>query len=102
MPKSALPILAALFLVGCTETILKADSSPAFLAGYNDGCASGSASVDPNAPPKAITRNPARYNAEPDYANGWQNGLRECNGSNLANNPNNPMEQEDVFGQDWY
>lgn len=102
MPKTIAPALIALLLTGCTETLLKADSSPAFVDGYNDGCATGSAKLDPNATPNHPVKNAARYNAEPDYANGWQNGLRECDGSDMANNPNNPNEQIDVFGEDWY
>ncbi|BBL76698.1 hypothetical protein [Methylomagnum ishizawai] len=102
MPKSALPALLALFLAACAENPLRADSSPAFLAGYNDGCATGSARLDPKAPPQTTVLNKNRYNSEPDYASGWQNGLRECDGTHLTDNPNNPNEQVDIFGQDWY
>ncbi len=102
MPKLAAPLLIAIVISGCAEVILKAESSPAFVAGYNDGCASGSSTVDTTSLTNTYTKNAARYNAEPDYANGWQNGYRECNGSELRSNPNNPMEQVDHFGPGWY
>jgi hypothetical protein len=101
MRKLAAPLFIALLAAGCGggEELLKSDTSPSFVDGYNDGCASGSASVEANPAATAVpVRNQARYNNEPDYALGWQNGQRECNGANMELNPNNPMEQTDDFG----
>jgi hypothetical protein len=43
--------------------------SPAFRAGYADGCASVDA---------ARRRDDARFKAEPDYAQGWRDGNDIC------------------------
>jgi hypothetical protein len=97
----AFTLLIPLLATGCAEPepIIKADTTPAFADGYRDGCASGSAATLQSLA-KAV-KDEARYNADPDYAVGWQNGNRECDGGSLDENPNNPMEQIDTFGQEW-
>jgi hypothetical protein len=90
--------LIAPIVTGCGEQMLKVESSQAYKDGYNDGCASGSAAV--NALAGQFTKNMDRYNSEPDYANGWLNGERVCNSTDLTINPNNPFEQRDISGPD--
>jgi hypothetical protein len=81
-------------LAACGDQFLRAGSSQAYLDGYNDGCTNGSSTASNLT--GQFTRNEARYNSEPDYASGWLNGNRECNGENLRANPNNPLEQIDL------
>lgn len=83
-------------LAGCGDELLRQQANPAFATGYDDGCKNGS-SMASNLTGQFI-RNEARYNSEPEYARGWQNGNRACNGENLQQNPNNPMEQIDIDG----
>ncbi|MGZ8218831.1 hypothetical protein [Methylomagnum sp.] len=96
MPKLIALCLTASFLMACSEGLLREASSPAYADGYRDGCANGSSTASNLTGQR--TRDEARYNAEPDYAQGWQNGDRECNGENLETNPNNPMEPIDLDG----
>jgi hypothetical protein len=96
MHKIMISFLTVSALTGCGEGMPRLGSSQAYLDGYEDGCANGSSTAG-NLSGQLI-RNEARYNSEPDYATGWSNGNRECNGENLRVNPNNPMEQIDIDG----
>jgi hypothetical protein len=91
-----LPVAAAVLsvLTACGNNFLHFGSTHAYADGYNDGCTNGSSTASNLT--GQLTRNEARYNSEPDYASGWLNGNRECNGTNLRFNPNNPLEQVDV------
>jgi hypothetical protein len=91
-------LLIAPVVTGCGEHLLKMESSQAYKDGYNDGCASGSAAT--NALAGQFTKDMDRYGSDPDYASGWRNGERECNGTDLMTNPNNPFEQRDIDGPD--
>ncbi len=81
-------------LTGCGEGMLRSGSSPAYLDGYNDGCANGSSRAGNLA--AQVIRDEARYNAESDYAVGWANGNRECDGESFRANPNNTMEPIEI------
>jgi hypothetical protein len=95
-PKLLIAFAAVGGLTACWEGFLRETSSPAYAAGYQDGCRNGSSTAS-NATGEFI-RNEARYRVEPDYAAGWRNGNRNCNGQNFSVNPTNPMEQIDIDG----
>ncbi len=86
--------LIAAALTGCGEKALRSGSSQAYADGYNDGCANGSFRAS-NLTGQFV-RDEARYHSEPDYATGWSDGDRECDGESLRANPNSPMEQIDI------
>lgn len=96
MPRLTALYLLAFLLTACSEGLLREDSSPAYADGYRDGCDDGSSTAS-NLTGQRV-RDEARYNSEPDYAQGWRNGHRECNGENLEFNPNNPSEPIDFDG----
>lgn len=89
-------LLITVLLSGCGEELLREEASSAFADGYDDGCRNGSSTAS-NLTGQFI-RNEARYNSEPEYARGWLNGNRACNGENLRLNPNMPLEQIDIDG----
>ncbi|VXD01685.1 conserved hypothetical protein [Pseudomonas sp. 8Z] len=65
-------------VVGCQslrQSMLAADYPPAFVDGFEAGCNSGRAAAGPlGGFEKAVTR----YQAEPLYAQGWDDGFRQC------------------------
>jgi hypothetical protein len=95
----ALSLLLPLFalLAGCANGLAPLDSTKSYADGYNDGCSSGSSAAS-NMTGRQV-RNEARYTSDPEYASGWRNGQRGCDGDNLRANPNNPMEQVDENSQ---
>ena len=84
------------FLSGCGEAFLQQETSQAFNEGYSDGCRNGSSAAS-NLTGESV-RDEARYNTDPEYARGWLNGNRVCNGQNLNLNPNTPSEPIDIDG----
>lgn len=94
MKKLILSAVVLSSLAGCGEGFLRPESSPAYVDGYNDGCTNGSNTAG-NLTGQFV-RDEARYNAEPDYAQGWLNGNRECNGAILRGNPNNTLEPIEI------
>jgi hypothetical protein len=94
--KTALVLPLFLALAGCSEELLRETSSPAYAAGYQDGCKNGSSTASNLT--GAFIRDEARYKADPDYATGWRSGNRNCDGQSLEVNPNAPLEQIDVDG----
>lgn len=89
--KPLLCVLLAALVAGCAAL----EPSPAYTDGHRDGCASGTETSDPLAAQTPV-QNPARYNADPDYAAGWRDGFRECDGRNMTANPNSPLEQIEI------
>lgn len=98
MNKLMVSVAVVSSLAGCGEALLRSTSSPAYVDGYNDGCTNASAAGS-NLTGQFV-RNEARYNAEPDYAQGWLNGSRECNGDALRATPDDTLEQIDLDGPD--
>ncbi|CAL1238828.1 hypothetical protein [Candidatus Methylocalor cossyra] len=92
----SLALLSVPLLSGCGAALLEGGTSKSFVDGYNDGCSSGT--FQANAQSGQFIKDMARYNGDPEYAHGWQNGERECNAMNLTHNPNNPLEQRDIDG----
>ena len=99
MRATALTIALLATLSGCGEEFLRATSSPAFADGYQDGCTNGSSTAS-NLTGQSV-RDEKRYKADPEYAKGWQDGNRACNGGDLRSNPNHPREPITVEGPDY-
>lgn len=57
------------------ERLLAADYPPAFVDGFEAGCQSGRAAAGPLG---GYTKAVNRYQAEPLYAQGWDDGFRQC------------------------
>ncbi|MGG2397035.1 hypothetical protein ACJRW5_08810 [Pseudomonas sp. SH1-B] len=79
---SALRLLACmlvlLMLAGCEglrEQLLAADYPPVYVDGFEAGCSSGRAAVGPLG---RFKKAPLRYQREPLYAQGWDDGYRQC------------------------
>lgn len=89
-------LMTGLILTACSEEILRSNSSPSFADGYQDGCKSGSSTAS-NLTGQFV-RNETRYANDPEYASGWRNGDRECDGQHFNVNPTNPMEPVDIDG----
>lgn len=97
MRSKILPIgLLVCLLQACGDEWLRQAATPAFTDGYGDGCRNGSSTAS-NLTGEFI-RNEARYRSEPDYARGWQDGNRTCNGEALNENPYQPLEPVDIDG----
>ena len=68
-------VLASLLLAGCAGTpplqpVSLVGFSPAFVQGYSEGCDSAGA-LRP-------WRDESRYQAEPDFERGWNDGYSAC------------------------
>lgn len=95
MKKLILSAVVFSSLAGCGEGLLRLESSPAYVDGYNDGCTNASSAAS-NLTGQFV-RNDARFNAEPDYAQGWLSGNRNCSGEALPADPNT-LEPIDLDG----
>lgn len=82
--------------VGCSQDLLLANSTPAYAAGYKDGCASGTARASNQT--GAFVRDEQRFLNDTDYGSGWRNGNRQCDGENFRTNPNDPMQTIEIDG----
>nr|WP_256835088.1 hypothetical protein [Pseudomonas oleovorans] len=70
--------LALLNLFGCQslrEQMLAANYPPAFVDGFEDGCSSGRSAVGPLG---QFDKDVPRYMAETLYTQGWDDGFRQC------------------------
>lgn len=100
--KSGMPtvLLVVLTLAACGEETIRATASSAYADGYRDGCKNGSSNAS-NLTGVGV-KDEKRYLADPEYASGWRNGNRTCDGQNLIVNPTNPMEQVDIDGPTYF
>lgn len=89
-------LMTGLSLGGCSESSLRGTASPPYDAGYRDGCQTGTSKASNLT--GVVVRDEARYLADPEYASGWRNGERNCNGQNLSTSPTDPMQPVDVDG----
>lgn len=89
-------VLLLVLLNGCSEDWLRSNSSPAYAAGYRDGCSNGTSTASNQN--GIVVRDDQRYLNDPEYARGWRSGDRECDGENFMYNPNDPMEPIQVDG----
>ena len=75
----ATPLAAGAVLSGCAtspDPLMGPGHTPAYAAGFNDGCPSGRASVSPVA--GFYTRDAKRFESDPQYAEGWKAGFQKC------------------------
>lgn len=84
------------FLNGCSEELLRSNSSPAYADGYRDGCSSGAARASNLN--DAFVRDEQRYLNDPEYARAWRAGDRTCDGESFRTNPNDPMQTIQIDG----
>ena len=71
------PVVITLSLVACVSGGTSANRESAeYQAGYNDGCATGSARA--SRLEQAPQRDQALYDANADYRAGWSNGYNVC------------------------
>jgi hypothetical protein len=96
MKRHVLPFAILPLTVGCSQDLLLANSSPAFAAGYKDGCASGTARASNQT--GAFVRDEQRFLNDAEYGSGWRSGNRECDGENFRTNPNDPMQTIEIDG----
>ncbi|MDH0096186.1 hypothetical protein N7333_06310 [Pseudomonas sp. GD04158] len=71
---------ALLNLFGCQslrEQMLAVNYPPAFVEGFEAGCSSGRSVAGPLG---QFDKNVPRYMSEPLYAQGWEDGFRQCQG----------------------
>ncbi|MFY1053827.1 hypothetical protein ACOQNP_19585 [Ectopseudomonas khazarica] len=71
-------ILTLALLGGCAslrEQLLAADYPPTYVDGFEAGCSSGRATGGPLG---GFDKAPLRYQREPLYAQGWDDGFRQC------------------------
>ena len=73
-PKSLIPT-AAVLLVLCGCTMPQTEHSPAYEAGYADGCATGAG--EGSGVPREPKRNAELAN-DSDYRAGWTSGHAQC------------------------
>ena len=67
-----------LSVAGCQslrEQMLAANYPPAFVDGFEAGCSSGRSAAGPLG---QFDKNVPRYMSEPMYAQGWEDGFRQC------------------------
>lgn len=70
--------ICLLGLVGCQslrEQMLAASYPPNFVDGFEAGCSSGRAAAGPLG---QFDKDVPRYMSEPVYAQGWEDGFRQC------------------------
>lgn len=80
-------------LSGCETTheqLLKQGYPPAFADGFDDGCASGRQAA--GAINGEFRKNVPRYLKDPQYAEGWSDGFRQCQAM-LENQDRNDYRQ---------
>src|SRR5262245_38858836 len=77
-------------LSGCgtpPNPLMGSGHTPTYVAGFNDGCQSGRASQNPAA--GMYTRNTQQFNADKQYAEGWNAGFSKCSYAEM---------EEDAYG----
>jgi hypothetical protein len=70
-----LTAVMAVLIAGCAGATANRDS-PAYNAGFSDGCAT--ASAEGSGVPKAPQRDAALYQQDADYRAGWASGHASC------------------------
>lgn len=73
------------------ESMLAADYPPAFVDGFEAGCQSGRAAAGPLG---GYTKAVSRYQAEPLYTQGWDDGFRQCEQSQQRDDWHVSSEQD--------
>ena len=72
--RRAMPMILAFLALGCAGAANR--DSPAYEAGFSDGCAT--ASAEGSGVPKAPQRDAALYRSDADYRAGWASGHASC------------------------
>lgn len=97
MSHTRLALITLLSLTtACGQEFMLSHSSPSFADGYRAGCQNGTS----NASNKTgeFVRDEKRYETDSEYAHGWRNGNRECNGDSFRGNPNDPLQPIEIDG----
>lgn len=74
-----LAAVGMLILTGCAterETMIQQGYPPAYADGYADGCHSGKAAGGDMF--EHFTKNINRFSRDPQYAQGWNDGFKQC------------------------
>ncbi|WP_263144877.1 hypothetical protein [Pseudomonas sp. RIT-PI-AD] len=91
--------LAAMLLGGCqgTRERMLAEGYPApFVEGFEAGCSSGRQAASGL---ERLTKDVPRYLAQPVYAQGWDDGFRQCQGA--VQNALGPSARDDWRDRAW-
>lgn len=78
LPSCLAILIGVLWLLGCTVVPYEPAMPPAWNEGRTDGCLSGQKAGGLIGP--QFTKNPYRFENEPFYKQGWNDGFAECLG----------------------